>query len=79
MAGPTQLAGTKSGTAGGADVHAHEKRDGAVTAVGRGGTGVGSITVIGTRLEEVSGAGQFSAGSQHTPMGCALSQMGQQK
>lgn len=79
VAGPTQLAGTKSGTAGGADVHAHEKGDGAMTAVGRGGTGVGSITVIGTRLEEVSGAGQFSAGSQHTLMGCALSQMGQQK
>lgn len=54
VAGPTQLAGTKSGTAGGADVHAHEKGDGAMTAVERGGTGVGSITVTGTRLEEVS-------------------------
>lgn len=34
MAGATQLAGTKSGTASGADVCAREKGDGAVTAVG---------------------------------------------
>ena len=69
MAGATQLADPKSGTTGSADVHVHEKGDGATTAVGRGGNGGGSIRVTGTGLGEVSGAGQFSAGSQHTPMG----------
>lgn len=38
-----------------------EKGDGAVTAVGRGGNGAGSLTVTGAKLAEVAGAGQFSA------------------
>lgn len=67
MAGATQLAGTKSGVAGGADACTHEKGDGAMGAVGRGGNGVGSIRVPGTRLREVSGAGRFSELAASTP------------
>lgn len=63
VAGAAWLPGTQSGTAGGADVCAHGEGDGAVTAMGRGGNGVGSTTVTGIRLGEVSGAGQPSAGS----------------
>lgn len=68
-----QLAGVKHIAARGADVHAREKGDGAVAAVGTCENGVGSITVMGTKLGEVSRAGQVSAGSQHTLVGCGLS------
>ncbi|KAK2543122.1 hypothetical protein Q9966_002931 [Columba livia] len=73
VAGAMQLAGVKHIAARGADVHAREKGDGAVTAVGTCENGVGSITVMGIKLGEVSRAGQVSAGSQHTLVGCGLS------
>lgn len=73
VAGAMQLAGVKHSAARGADVHAREKGDGAMTAVGTCENGVGSITVMGTKLGEVSRAGQVSAGSQHTLVGCGLS------
>lgn len=60
FSGAARLTGTQSVPAVGANVSAHGEGDGAVTAVGRGGNGVGSTTVTATRLGEVSGAGQCS-------------------